>query len=194
MSKRVWPPAMKNPSKRRALCAAIGSFAAFLIIGFLVWLNYGWMLWNMPVWRNRIEAVALRRFGDAWERQSRRLSGPYAIDCGRVGVHRSPATATECALKAFYDSKPFRVRYDLQGLDSNVSAGLVYTPAGKMYGLTFDGDPYGRGGTSWSRQRTDQVECPVPLHLYVSSNCRLNCFSKEAVPPHSIMSPNFESY
>jgi len=184
----------KQPLKRRGFYIAIGSLAAVLTIGFLVWLNYGWLLWNLPVWRSWVEAAALRTFGDAWERQSRKLSGDHAVDCGRVRVHRSAEAATECALKAFHAGKPFRVRYDLQGYDSDVSAGLVYTPEGKLYGLVFDGDPYGQGGTSWSRQRTEKVPCPVPPQLYVNPNGRLNCFSKNAVPPHDIMSPNFESY
>ncbi|MGA3056219.1 MAG: hypothetical protein ABSD63_18585 [Candidatus Korobacteraceae bacterium] len=86
------------------------------------------------------------------------------------------------------------MRYDLQGIDSDVSAGLVYTPEGKLYGLVFDGDPSGQGGTSWSRQRVEKMACPLPAQMYVNANGRLNCFGKEAVPPHDVMSPNFESY
>jgi hypothetical protein len=175
------------------LYEASGLLAAVVIIGFIGWLNYGWILWNTPAWTRRVEASALRSFGDAWERQSRKLGGPHAVDCGRVRIRSSPDSATQCALNAFHNGKPFRVRYDLQGIDSNVSAGLVYTPEGKMYGLTFDGDPYGQGGTSRSRQRTSQVTCPVPLHLFLNPNCRLNCFSED-VAPHDVMSPNFESY
>lgn len=86
------------------------------------------------------------------------------------------------------------MRYDLQGFDSDVSAGLVYTPEGKLYGLEFDGDPFGQGGTSWSRQRAEKTLCPLPIHLYINSNGRLNCFTGKVVPPKDIMSPNFESY
>jgi hypothetical protein len=86
------------------------------------------------------------------------------------------------------------VRYDLQGIDSDVSAGLVYTPERKLYGLVFDGDPAGRGGTSWSRQRVAELACPLPYQVYINPNGRLNCFSKEAVPPRNIMSPNLEPY
>ena len=172
----------------------MGSAIATALIGFLIWLNYGWILWNMPVWEKHLGAFALRTLGDAWQSQSQKLSGPYAINCGRVGVFGNPKAATECVLKAFGGGKPFRVRYDLQGIDSDVSAGLVYTPEGTLYEVDFVGDPYGQGGTSWSTQRTDKVPCPMPAHLYVNPNGRLNCFTKEVVPPHDIMSPNFESY
>lgn len=170
------------------------AIATALILGFLIWLNYGWILWNMPAWEGRFGAFALHTFGDAWESQSQKISGPHAINCGRVGVRGNPKVATECALKAFREGKPFRVRYDLQGIDSNVSAGLVYSPEGKLYGLVFDGDPAGQGGTSWSRQRVERVACPVPFQMYVNPNGRLNCFGKDAVPPQDVMSPNFESY
>jgi hypothetical protein len=184
----------EKPLTRHVLVVTMGSVAAILIIGFLVWLNYGWMLWNMPKWEQRVGTFALRTFGDAWQRESRVLSGHHATDCGRVQVRGNPETATECALKAFREGRPFRVRYDLQGIDSDVSAGLVYTPEGKLYALVFDGDPSGQGGTSWSRQRTEKLPCPVPFQVYVNPRRRLNCFSKEDVPPHDLMSPNFESY
>ena len=173
----------------------LASFVVVIVVvGFLIWLNYGWILWNLPTWRHRIEAFALLRLGDAWERLSLQLAGPGARDCGRVRVHGNPTAASDCGLTAFRLGKPFRVRYDLQGIDSNVSAGLVYTPEGKLYGLVFDGDPLGRGGTSWSRQRAEKVLCPSPFRLYTNPNGRLNCFVEDAVPPHDIMSPNFESY
>jgi hypothetical protein len=164
------------------------------VVGFVIWLNYAWILWNLPTWKRQIEGFALVRFGDAWDKQSRQLGGPHATDCGRVKVHGDPTAVSACGLSAFHRGKPFRVRYDLRGIDSNVSAGLVYTPEGKLYGLEFDGDPMGQGGTSWSRQRAEKVLCPLPFHLYTNPNGRLNCFGKEAVPPHDIMSPNFESY
>jgi hypothetical protein len=172
----------------------VALIVVIVVVGFVIWLNYGWIFWNASTWRQEIERFALSRLGDAWERQSRKLGGPSAIDCGRVRVHGDPAAASKCSLNAFQRRSPFRVRYDLQGIDSNVSAGLVYTPQGELYGLDFDGDPMGQGGTSWSRQRTEKVLCPSPFQLYMNPNGRLNCFGNKAVPPHDIMSPNFESY
>ncbi len=180
---------MTRPTK----AVAVASLTLAVVVGF-VWLNYGWILWNMPTWKHRLEAVAVRTLGDDFDRQSSALSGSAATDCGRVGIHGNPSPASECALKAFQAGKPFRVRFDLQGIDSNVSAGLVYTPEGKLYGLSFDGDPQGQGGTSWSRQRTEKSLCPVPHQLYLNPNGRLNCFSRQPVPPHDIMSPDLESY
>lgn len=130
-----------------------------------------------------MEAVALYTFGDAWERQSRNLGGPSTTDCGRVPVRGDPKAANECALEAFREGRSFQVRYDLEGIDSNVSAGLVYTPEGKLFELVFDGDPYGHGGTSWLRQRADKVVCLEPLHIYITASGRLNCFTKDNAAP-----------
>lgn len=171
-----------------------GAIVSTFAFAFLIWFNYAWALWSLPAWRYRLEAVALRTLGDAWERESRTLIGSHATDCGRVRIRANPAIATECALKAFRAGKPFRVRYDLQGIDSAVSAGLVFTPDHNLYALEFDGDPMGQGGTSWSRQRVEQEPCPQPYQLLVDPNGRLNCFQKEAVPPPDVMSPNAESY
>ena len=144
----------------------------FLAGGFLVWYNYGWILQR----EKQAEALALHTLGDAWERQSRNLGGPHALDCGRVRDRRNLTAANECALNAFGQRKPFRVRYDLGGVDSDVSIGLVYTPDGKLYRLDFDGDPIrGQGGTSWSRQRVGKSACPLPLQMYVNRDGYLSC-------------------
>lgn len=165
-----------------------------LVIGFVVWLNYGWILWNLPLWQRRAGKIAIATWGDAWEKKSQQLGGPHAINCGRIRIRENPEAATECALRAFRDGTPFRVRYDLRGIDSDVSAGLVYGSDRQLYALTFDGDPSGRGGTSWSRQRATKLLCPLPFRLYVNPNGRANCFTDRAVPPQNIMSPTLESY
>src|SRR5258708_29076800 len=68
---------------------------------------------------------------DAMEEGSRKLAGPRSVDCGRVGIHQDPKSATDCALSALNAGKPFRVRYDLHSIDSSVAAGLVRPAAGK---------------------------------------------------------------
>ena len=145
--------------------------AASLTVGILVWLNYGWIESSA----RQVGNFALHTSGDALDRQSRKLSGPRATDCGRVGDRENRTVANECALKAFREGKPFRVRYDLRGFDSAISEGLVYTPEGKLYTLFFDGDPSGRGGTSWSRQRLGQVTCPLPFQINIDRDGHLNC-------------------
>src|ERR1700730_769825 len=58
---------------------------------------------------------------DLLETQSKQLAGPHAVDCGKGLVGGDPKTATACALAAQRAGKPFRVRYDMQGIDSSVA-------------------------------------------------------------------------
>jgi len=125
---------------------------------------------------------------------SRWLMGRDGVDCGRVKVHDDPTAATNCALMADSQRKPFRVRYDIMGYDSLVSGGIVRTPRGEFYGLSFDGDPAGQGGASLFRQRTTTSVCPHPIHLWVNPKGRINCFQQQLSPPAGITAPNFEPY
>lgn len=141
-----------------------------------------------------MSTMVVRVFGDAMDYRSIRLVGWRGVDCGTVEIDGDPQEATECALQAHNQGKPFRVRYNLQGIDSTVAAGIVRTPDGKLYGLSFDGDPTGGGGTSLFRQRVGQFACPEPIRLWVNPKGRINCFQQQLAPPKNLMSPNFEAY
>jgi hypothetical protein len=113
---------------------------------------------------------------DLMEKRSQELSGMDSTDCGAVGVRENPQLATKCALRSFSEGKPFRVRYDLMGIDSDVAEGIASSAGGQVYELSFDGDPAGHEGTSRARQRAGVRNCPTPVHLWVNSNGRLECF------------------
>jgi hypothetical protein len=132
--------------------------------------------------------------GDAMERQSRQLATMGAINCGRVGIRGDPKKATGCALAASSAGAPFRIRYDVQGIDASEAGGFARTPDGQLFALSFDEDPGGRGGTSFTRQRVTVSECPKPYHFYVNPMGRPNCFQPRLSQPANIMSPDFEPY
>jgi hypothetical protein len=133
-------------------------------------------------------------FGDAMDWQSRSLAGWRSINCGRVEVHGDPTASTECALRAQAEGKPFRVVYNIVGYDSPVAGGIVRTPDGQLYALSFDGDPAGGGGVSLLGQQVGKATCPKPTRLWVNPKGRINCFQQKLPPPAGIMSPNFEPY
>lgn len=131
--------------------------------------------------------------GDALDLRMKKLA-PSAIDCGRVRVRANPEPATRCALAAFAAKKTFHIRYDMQGIDSDVAIGLVGTRNGSVTALLFDGDPTGGGGTSPSRQRVGEKQCPSPVVLFRSPNGRINCFPPDPTALDDIMSPTWEPY
>ena len=77
-----------------------------------------------------------------------------AEDCGTLAIADEDATfdgAHDCVTAAITAGLPFRVQWDLQGIDSRVSRALIGTAAGpgiQYRLLSFDGDPSGSGGIS----------------------------------------------
>jgi hypothetical protein len=126
------------------------------------------------------------------EVQTKKLAGLEAIDCGRVLIQGDPEIATECALAAQKAGKPFRVRYDLQGIDSFVAVAIVRTEVGTVESLLWDSDPSGGGrsgpGVVFPRR------CPEPVHLWVDPHGRVNCIHEEDSPPKDPMSPKSKPY
>ena len=131
---------------------------------------------------------------DAMDRRSMEIAGPLAVQCGRVGIWGNPQRATDCVLRANKEGKEFRVRYDLLGIDSSVAAGLVRSPNGSVYGIEFDGDPQGGGGTHQLRQRVGVFPCPRPVVLRVTAAGRVTCFGPAPGGRGNIMSPTFAAY
>jgi hypothetical protein len=124
--------------------------------------------------------------------ESKRLAGVHAIDCGRVSLDGNPKAATTCALSAQKAGKPFRVRYDVQGVDSEVALATVRTPEGTVCRLLYDSDPSGgghRGGGVVLSTR-----CPDPVHLWEDPRGRIDCLQKESSPAPLVMCPNADPY
>lgn len=151
-------------------------------------------LLTMAVLTDAIGTVAAYFIGDSMDWHTKWLAGLHGINCGRVKVHADPTAATSCALKANADGKPFRVVYNVVGYDAFVAGGIVRTPHGELYGLSYDSDPYGGGGVSLLRQRVDKSHCPYPIRLWVNPKGRVSCFQQQLARPRDIMSPNFEPY
>jgi len=135
-----------------------------------------------------------RLTGDGMDWRSRSLAGFRSVNCGRVQIRGDSSAATRCALEANAEGKPFRVAYNIEGIDEDVAGGIVRTPEGRLLALSFYGCPSGCGSLSFLQQRVQITECPQPYHLYVNPRGRINCFQAGLSYPKDIMSPNFEPY
>src|SRR5215467_10648114 len=76
--------------------------------------------------------------GDLIECVNRDLAGGGAINCGRVRVGASPELASKCVLKAFSEKKPFFVRYDQKGWNSESATGFAGTADGRVTEVEWD--------------------------------------------------------
>ena len=136
----------------------------------------------------------IMKYGDAMDWRGAWLAGRRSVNCGRVRIGQDPGAATQCGLEAHAVGRPFRVRYDIMGWDEPVAGGLVGAADGRLYALSFMGDPGGGGRTSLWGQRVDVQSCPEPKRLYVNPKGRLNCFQAALSPPAGLTSPNMEPY
>ena len=160
----------------------LGASAVFVLLFFIfLFDSMGFSLW------------VVRITGDAMDWRSHYLAGLSSINCGRVEVRGDPTKATQCALKANSEGRPFRVAYNIQGFDALVTGGIVRKPNGKLLALQFDSCPSGCG-FSLLQQRVSVSSCPEPNQLYVNPKGRLNCFQPQLSYPRNIMSPNVEPY
>lgn len=141
-----------------------------------------------------VSGPVIRMFGDSMDWRSRWLIGRHGIDCGKVEVNADSKVATDCALKAQAAASPFRVRYNILGYDAEAAGGIVRTPAGELYALSFDGNPAGAGRTSLLGQQSTKSPCPKPYHLWVNPKGRINCFQQQLSYPKYLSSPNAEPY
>jgi hypothetical protein len=158
-----------------------------LIVGSILTLYFGLSLFAYLGDRFR------PKIGDLMDWKSRYLSGAHGVDCGRVRVGADASLATQCALKADSEAKPFRVIYEIQGFDSLVAGGVLRTPDGKLLALSYIGCPSGCGYSIFD-QRVSVKLCPQPFHLYVNPKGRINCFQPNLSYPQNVMSPNSEPY
>jgi hypothetical protein len=124
----------------------------------------------------------------------RNLSGDRATDCGRVKIGDNAAEATACVLREFRNGQPFLVRYDVQGIDSEVSIGLV-SDSHAVYTVAFDSfrtSPRGlpKGSNLMDGNHNVVLTCPVPVKLHVTTTGKVTCLSggKKAL---ALLGPNF---
>jgi hypothetical protein len=116
-------------------------------------------------------------FVDSLECVARDLAGQGAVNCGRVRIGMDPTLAGKCALKAFSEKKPFRVRYDLPGWNSENAIGFIGVAAGRVIKVE-----WGKATGSWwpsdSNSESEHVSllpCVFPTLLEAGTKGPIEC-------------------
>ncbi len=117
------------------------------------------------------------------DRSLRRVAGIAAKNCGHVRAPSSPKRATKCVLDQISRNRPFYVRYDEWGVDSEVAGGLAGNGTG-VVAMQFDSvgtspDGYPAMTTSEYQNRLISLRCPKPLQLHKTESGRITCFMTE---------------
>lgn len=117
------------------------------------------------------------------DRSLRRLAGTGAKNCSHVRASSSPKGATKCVLQQVSRNRPFYVRYDEWGVDSEVAGGLAGNATGVVamqfdsFGTSPEGYPV---KTIFEYQnRLISLRCPMPLQLRETESGRITCFMTE---------------
>ena len=108
--------------------------------------------------------------------------GSAAKNCGHVRINDKSETASQCVLQQFRNHRPFLVRYDLWGVDSEVALGLAGS-SDRVIAFLFDSfDTSHEGAPKSAMFLSDNhvvaVPCPAPVELHVSDNGRVTCFAQ----------------
>jgi hypothetical protein len=108
---------------------------------------------------------------------ARELAGSSAVDCGIVAAGADPTAVDTCAADAVTGRKAFRAHFEQQGIDSRVIRVIAGTADGKVFFLSYDGDPSGGGG---AHPTLDQSECVGPLVDRTTGHRAVGCASMGA--------------
>jgi hypothetical protein len=151
----------------RAVAAA---FALFALIAFLYW-SYKPRRLNEPYRHYAAEQWRTIRSGNLLERESRRVVGTAALDCGRVPHDGSATKVNSCVASAWADRRAFKARWERLGIDAAIEDGLLGTADGRLFHFQYLEGPYvpnWRSVSIW--------ECPKPVTLRVDRDTgTLNC-------------------
>jgi len=134
---------------------------------------------------------------DAVEAQVRKLAGKSAHDCGRVAAGGSVQQASECAMQANSDGKPFFVLYDLPA-EAGMTVALARSGDGKMYTVQYVGAGWQKDELKGEAQLSDDGRiltepCPAEGALRVASSGRVTCYPPQAfggASPHGGGNPH----
>lgn len=114
---------------------------------------------------------------DPLEAKLAELAGSQAVDCGRVAIKGNSQSVTTCVLDSFHSKKPFRVRYDLQGIDSSIAMGLVFS---KGTLVEFWYDSYSGAGSHPDDKHFWLWTCPRPYAVHVNKRGEAVCSDRFA--------------
>jgi hypothetical protein len=152
----------------------VGVFA-IAVLGFFVWWNYAAVVMNYPAYRSQLRKWTWRTFGDPFDWEARRIAGLRAVDCVPYGKGRRQAERiAACISTARLDRRGFRTRFNVCSMDSCGAYGLVGSPEGIVYELSFS---VAQGHVTLKRRI-----CPSPLGLGASDfpNFYLYCLPEAA--------------
>jgi hypothetical protein len=150
---------------KRAVMAA--GFGLLVLIAILYWAaKPAWL--NEPFLHYASEQWRTMRSGNLLERESRKIVGTAALDCGRVPLNGSATKLNTCIFREWAAKRAFKASWDLLGIDAVVEDGLLGTADGRLYHFQ-----YLEGPNVPDYRLVNIRECPKPVTLRADSTTGL---------------------
>jgi hypothetical protein len=149
-------------SHRKQIAIGTASVVVAIIV-FLIWSSVPRYL-NEPYLHYAAEQWRTIWNGNLLERESRRIAGTDALDCGRVPSKSSPERLNNCIETARSTKRAFKSRWELTAIDAEVEGGLFGTADGRVFHFQYLEGPHVPG-----YRKIDIHECPAPIALKTNS-------------------------
>jgi hypothetical protein len=147
----------------------IGVLAILLcsVLAAMGWWYYGAFSWNYPQWKSRARLKIWRMFGDPLDKESKRIAGRDAINCGvSDGREEHTNRVTGCISDAVSHHRGFHARFSYFGTEAYGAEGLAGAPDGPIYELVLRISPVFSGEDVLLVRRA----CPAPLRIAFREN------------------------
>ncbi len=94
-------------------------------------------------------------------RELAQIAGPESLDCGMVRRGQDRSAAVACTDAALRGGKPFRVAFEVRGIDSRVMIGLARKAGSPVMQVLYDADSAG-GNKLIPSPATEVMPCSNP--------------------------------
>jgi hypothetical protein len=149
--------------RQAVIAVALGLFA---LIAFLYW-SYRPRRLNEPYLHYAAEQWKTIRSGNLLERESRRIAGSAALDCGRVRLDSSATKLNQCVANVLAEKRAFKASWQILAVDGAVEDGLLGTSDGRVYQFQYLEGPY---VPNWRSVRISECQKPVRLRTDIATH------------------------
>lgn len=143
---------------RRFYAILVGVSLLCAVATSVIWWNYATLQWAYPRYRVETRKWWWHHFGDPFDTQRRHIAGYNPIDCS--AQVRGDTTIPACIANASRQHRGFQLRADFCGIDSCGVTGVIGSPDGTVYEVSFD--VWNHYVSVWRRR------CPSPLQVATS--------------------------
>ncbi len=150
------------------LCVALASLT---LLAAVLWLQVR-PVRNEPFSHYLAEQWRVVRFGKLLNRETGKIVGKNALDCGYVRVGGSFTDLNKCIERAIKTKRAFKARWELPAIDAEVEDGFLGSADGRVFQFQHSEGPFVP-----NYRHVNIRECPQPTRVSADNlTGDLHCF------------------